>query len=281
MLLSKKKDNIFGPSDKLILRDEQERNSTLTPEPPKDRMDARSIDQDEIRYFDDLANDWWDEKGPFAALQAMTPARVNYITKHAARLLSRDIDMPLKGLSILDIGCGGGLLAEPLARLGANVTGIDASHGAISAAQNHAERAGLAINYQAIAAEDLAETGQSFDIVIASEVIEHVHSRPDFLSTMARFGHAADPTLVVLTTINRSVAGVALVKYAAEYVLKLAPKGTHDPKKFVRPEELKAEAAQAGIILDDVTGIRPSLRNGFSLGGPPAMNYAVCGLIQR
>lgn len=243
-------------------------------------VNGRSVDRDEITYFDNLAHEWWDEKGPFAALQAMTPARVQYISRHATRLLGTDFNAPLTGVRILDIGCGGGLLAEPLARLGAEVTGIDASHGAITAAQDHAARAGLNIAYNAIAAEDLAERDMRFDIIIASEVIEHVHSRPDFLATMAKFGHEDLPSMVVLTTINRSLAGVALVKYAAEYVLKLAPKGTHDPKKFVRPSELKAEAAEAGIILDDVTGITPSLTGGFRLGGPPAMNYAVAGLIK-
>lgn len=247
----------------------------------KNHINAASIDGDEINYFEGLASHWWDEKGPFAALQAMTPARVQYINKHASRLLGLNIDDALKGVSILDIGCGGGLLAEPLARLGANVTGIDASEGAITAAKAHAERAGLTINYDAISAEKLSETNVSFDIIIASEVIEHVQSRPDFLATMAQFGHKKKPSMIVLTTINRSVAGVGLAKYAAEYVLNLAPKGTHDPKKFVRPSELKSEAAQAGIMIDDITGIRPSFKDGFTLGGPPIINYAACGLLQN
>ena len=244
-------------------------------------LNSASIDQDEISYFDNLANVWWDERGPFAALQAMTPARVSYINRHATRLLGTSLDAPLNGLRVLDIGCGGGILAEPLARLGADVLGIDASQGAIHAATEHAARSGLSITYQAITAEELSQSGVSFDIIIASEVIEHVQSRQEFLETMASFGHADKPSMVILTTINRSLAGVALVKYAAEYVLNLAPKSTHDPKKFVRPSELKHEAATAGIIIDDITGIRPSLKNGFSLGGPPAMNYAAAGLINR
>ena len=244
-------------------------------------VDSTSIDRDEISYFENLASDWWDEKGPFATLQAMTPARVNYIKRQTTRLLVSNLDIPLEGMRILDIGCGGGILAEPLARLGADVTGIDASHGAINTAQDHAERSGLTITYQAISAEDLAKTSVTFDIIIASEVIEHVQSRPEFLQTMAMFGHTDKPSMVILTTINRSLAGVALVKYAAEYVLNLAPKGTHDPKKFVQPSELKREAASAGIIIDDITGIRPSLKNGFALGGPPVMNYAASGLVQH
>lgn len=281
MLLFNKKHNIVGPSDKLIPPNEQERNAKLASKQHKDGMTAASIDAEEISYFDNLASDWWDEKGPFEALQAMTPARVNYIIKHAARLLGSAIDAPLEGLNILDIGCGGGLLAEPLARLGAHVTGIDASEGAIMAAKDHAGRAGLNIDYRAITAEELAESGAQFDVIIASEVIEHVQSRPDFLETMARFGHKNKASMVILTTINRSLAGVGLAKYAAEYVLNLAPKGTHDPKKFVRPSELKSEAAKAGIIIDDITGIRPSLKEGFTLGGPPLINYAACGILQN
>jgi len=245
------------------------------------RASMSSVDPNEIGHFETLASTWWDDQGPFAALQAMTPARVRYITSHAARLLHQPQSSPLQGLDILDIGCGGGLLAEPLARLGAKVTGIDASEGAIAAARDHAERAGLTITYDHITAEDLADRGLSFDIIIASEVVEHVSDRRGFLATMARFGHADAPSMAVLTTINRSLAGVALVKYAAEYVLNLAPKGTHDPAKFVKPSELRAEARDAGIDLDDITGIHPRLGGGFRLGGLPLMNYAAAGLIRR
>jgi 2-polyprenyl-6-hydroxyphenyl methylase/3-demethylubiquinone-9 3-methyltransferase len=253
----------------------------LASRPQNDDLDAASVDRDEINHFEALAAEWWNEKGPFAALQAMTPARVRYITQHAIRLLGRPLENPLQDLAILDIGCGGGILAEPLARLGGKVAGIDASQSAISAAKDHAARTGLDIDYQAILAEDLAETGLCFDIIIASEVIEHVQSRPEFLRTMASFGHKDRPSMAVFTTINRSLPGVILAKYAAEYVLNLAPKGTHDPKKFVRPSELKAEAAQAGITIDDVTGIRPSLRDGFALGGGAMINYAASGLLQN
>ena len=245
------------------------------------KTQASSVDDAEIGYFDALSQDWWDEHGPFAALQAMTPARVQYITQHAARLLNTDISAPLRGITILDIGCGGGLLAEPLARLGAEVTGIDASQGAIAAAADHADRGGLKVNYQHITAEALAATKVTFDMVIASEVIEHVQDRPSFLRTMAQFGHADKPTAIVLTTINRSIPGVLLAKYAAEYLLRLAPKGTHDPAKFVRPSELRAEAIGAGIDLDDMIGIRPSLNGGFALAGAPIVNYAASGLVRH
>ena len=245
-----------------------------------------SVDAEEIAYFDDLADKWWDPAGPFAALQRMTPARVAYIRRHARRLLTTETGQPstpLSGLTILDIGCGGGLLAEALQRLGASVTGIDAGAEAIAAARRHAAASGLDIDYRAVTAESLADEGEVFDIIIASEVIEHVADRPAFLATMARFGKPDGTSMVVLTTINRSLPGVVLGKYAAEYLLRLAPRGAHDPKRFVRPEELRREARDAGINIDDITGIQPSLFGGgmpaFSLGGPPLINYAATGLI--
>ena len=246
---------------------------------------AASVDADEIRYFDGLSDQWWDPAGPFAALQAMTPARVDYIRRHASRLLTTPKEIGagrrLDGLNILDIGCGGGLLAEPLCRLGASITGIDAGHEAIDAARHHAEMSGLDIQYRNITAEDLAETDVEFDIIIASEVIEHVLDMPEFLATMAKFGRKDSPSMVVLTTINRSLPGVVFGKYAAEYLLGLAPKGAHDPKRFVKPEELRAAASAAGIHLDDITGIQPSILGGFRVGGPPLINYAAAGVINQ
>ena len=248
------------------------------------RANGDSVDAEEIAYFDDLADDWWDPAGPFAALQRMTPARVAYIRRHASRLLTVGTPpAPLAGLTILDIGCGGGLLAEPLQRLGASVTGIDAGTEAIAAARRHAAISGLDIDYRAVTAEALADEGGVFDIIIASEVIEHVADRPAFLATMARFGKPDGSSMVVLTTINRSLPGVVLGKYAAEYLLRLAPKGAHDPRRFVRPEELRREARDAGINIDDITGIQPALFGGgmlqFRLGGPALINYAATGLI--
>jgi 2-polyprenyl-6-hydroxyphenyl methylase/3-demethylubiquinone-9 3-methyltransferase len=266
------------------------RSSTFNP------PDAASVDAAEIGHFDALSSRWWDEGGPFAALQAMTPARVRYIRQHCARLLNRPIGAPLDGVSVLDIGCGGGLLAEPLARLGAVVTGIDASSGAIAAATDHAARSGVKVTYSHTSAEELAKTADGFDVIIASEVIEHVQDRQQFLSTVASLGHKKAPSMVVITTINRSLAGVALGKYAAEYLLCLVPRGTHDAGKFVKPSELKVEADTAGIDIDDITGIRPrlcsgsffggsffghSVFGGFTLGGPPVVNYAASGLVRR
>ena len=265
-----------------------------------------TIDVDEIRHFDAMATDWWDEDGAFRALHRLTPTRINYICQQVARFRPDIKDAPLSGLNILDIGCGGGLLAEPLTRLGAKVTAIDMSAAAIAIAKDHAKKMRLNIRYLQKSAEDLAAKEQGYDIVIASEVIEHVQNRKIFLEAIAQLGQGAGANmganmggcvgaggcagvgadidaninLAIITTINRTIPATILAKYAAEYVLKLAPIGTHEPKKFISPQSLRKEAAKAGIILDDITGIRPSLQTGFTLGGPPIINYAATGIIK-
>ena len=243
-----------------------------------------TIDADEIRHFDKMAADWWDEDGTFRALHRLTPTRISYICQQVARFRPDigDAEAPLSDLNIVDIGCGGGLLAEPLTRLGAQVTAIDMSAAAIKIAQNHAENMGLNIRYLKMSTEDLAAKEQGFDVVIASEVIEHVADRKFFLGAMAKLGQdSAKQSLAIITTINRTIFATIFAKYAAEYVLKLAPIGTHEPRKFVSPTSLRAEAAEVGIILDDITGIRPSLRNDFALGGPPIINYAAAGITPK
>lgn len=264
----------------------------------------KSIDQREVAHFDQ-AHAWWDEGGAFAGLHRLTLPRLAYIRQQVLRyglapVSSKPRKKPLlAGLRVVDIGCGGGLLCEPLARLGADVVGIDLSKTAIATAQAHAEASGLAgyIKYAAISSRQLAASklGEGgFDIVIASEVIEHVADRRAFLADMAALGggsrsgrgRAGDdgskkfsPSIAIFTTINRNLASIVLAKYAAEYILRLAPKGSHQAGKFVRPADLRREARAAGIAIDDVTGIRPSVLHGFVLGGPPIINYAAAGLI--
>ena len=251
-----------------------------------------TIDADEIRHFDKMAADWWDEDGTFRALHRLTPPRINYICQQVARFRPNIKDTPLSGLNIVDIGCGGGLLAEPLTRLGAKVTAIDMSAPAIEIAKDHAKKMRLKIRYLKTSAENLAKKEKGFDIVIASEVIEHVQNRKIFLEAIAKLGQGAGgcagvganingQSLAIITTINRTIPATILAKYAAEYILKLAPIGTHEPKKFISPQSLRKEAAKAGIILDDITGIRPSLQTGFTLGGPPIINYAATGIITQ
>ena len=239
-----------------------------------------TADQTEIDNFAALSDQWWDQKGPMAPLHAFTPVRIDYILQSIGRFfpIKTGTKPSLAGLKILDIGCGGGLLAEPMARLGAEVTGIDVTTPAISAAKIHAESMQLAIDYQVITAEDLAASGAKFDVIYASEVIEHVADRPLFVKAIATM--LAPNGVVVITTINRSLPALVFAKFALEYIVRLVPAGTHDPRKFVRPAELRAEFAAAGIVLDDTTGFAPCPGGGFMPIGSLAINYAASGGFQ-
>ena len=236
-----------------------------------------TADQTEIDNFSTISDQWWDQKGPMAPLHAFTPVRIDYILQSIGRFfpMKTGAKPSLVGLKILDIGCGGGLLAEPMARLGAEVTGIDVTAPAISAAKIHAESMQLAIDYQVITAEDLAASGAKFDVIYASEVIEHVADRPLFVKAIATM--LAPNGVVVITTINRSLPALVFAKFALEYIVRLVPAGTHDPRKFVRPAELRAEFAATGIALDDMTGFAPCPGGGFMPIGSLAINYAASG----
>lgn len=236
-----------------------------------------TADQTEIDNFAALSDQWWDQKGPMAPLHAFTPVRIDYILQSIGRFfpIKTGQKLSLAGLKILDIGCGGGLLSEPMARLGAEVTGIDVTAPAISAAKIHAESMQLAIDYQVITAEDLAASSAKFDVIYASEVIEHVADRPLFVKAIATM--LAPNGVVVITTINRSLPALVFAKFALEYIVRLVPAGTHDPRKFVRPAELRAEFAAAGIVLDDMTGFAPCPGGGFMPIGSLAINYAASG----
>ena len=236
-----------------------------------------TADQTEIDNFAALSDQWWDQKGPMAPLHSFTPVRIDYILQTIGRFfpMKKGAKPSLAGVKILDIGCGGGLLAEPMARLGAEVTGIDVTAPAISAAKIHAESMQLAIDYQVITAEDLAASCAKFDVIYASEVIEHVADRPLFVKAIATM--LAPNGVVVITTINRSLPALVFAKFALEYIVRLVPAGTHDPRKFVRPTELRAEFAAAGIVLDDMTGFAPCPGGGFMPIGSLAINYAASG----
>jgi len=210
-------------------------------------MPATSIDPDEIARFDRLAWTWWDERGPMRALHAMNPARLSWIRDEVVRQLHRDPKETriLAGLDALDIGCGGGLLSEPLARLGAKVTGIDPAAENIGVAKRHAEASGLAIEYQASTLEETVAAGASFDLVFAMEVIEHVADLPSFMRDCAR---ALRPGgMLLMSTLNRTLRSFALAIVGAEYVLRWLPRGTHSWDKFVTPGELAEEMREAGL----------------------------------
>jgi len=214
-----------------------------------------------------------------APLHAFAPVRIDYILD-SVRRIGTAVGGTLDRLRVLDIGCGGGILAEPMARLGGQVTGIDATPEAIEAAKTHAIATDLAIDYRCITAEALAETGARYDIIYASEVIEHVTDRHLFAASIATM--LAPGGTVVITTINRTLASFALAKVALEYVFRTVPAGTHDPSRFVRPAELRAEFAAVGIQLDDMTGFAPLPArriggNGFIRVGSLAINYGASG----
>lgn len=212
-----------------------------------------TIDPDEISHFAKDSDQWWDENGPFAPLHRLNPVRMAFIrdavTAHYAR--AADTLSPLKGLKVLDIGCGGGLVCEPLARMGADVTGIDADAVAIAAANRHAEAAGVSVNYLVESTDTLKG---AYDVVLALEIVEHVASVDNFVDEVV--GLCKPGGLIIFSTLNRTPKSFALGIVAAEYILRWVPAGTHNWKKFVRPSELGAPLRCAGAMPKDIKGLR-------------------------
>jgi 2-polyprenyl-6-hydroxyphenyl methylase/3-demethylubiquinone-9 3-methyltransferase len=213
-----------------------------------------TVDPAEIERFSRIAEEWWDPAGKFAPLHRLNPVRLGYIRDRAARHWQRDaLSAPLNGLSALDIGCGGGLLSEPLARLGAEVTGIDAAERNIATARLHAAGQELAIDYRDTTAETLAESGAQFDIVLALEIVEHVADVDLFLRSCGRL--AKPGGLVFLSTLNRTAKAWALAIAGAEYVLRWLPRGTHDWRKFLKPSEVVRGLRGGGVEAQEIVGV--------------------------
>lgn len=202
-----------------------------------------TINPEEVEKFSRIADEWWDPKGKFAPLHRINPLRIEYIKQQV--LLHQK---PLAGLSLLDIGCGGGLIAEPMTTLGATVTAIDASEKNIAVAGLHAEKSGLAIDYQCMTAEALAAQGNTFDVVLALEIIEHVANVELFIQSVMQLIKPGG--IAILSTMNRTAKAYALAIVGAEYVLRWLPTGTHDWHKFVKPSEMKhAIEANGGCVI--------------------------------
>ncbi len=221
---------------------------------------SASVDPEEVAKFAALAEDWWDPDGKFAPLHRLNPLRLTFIRDRIAAHKGRDAlsERPLAGLRVLDIGCGGGLLCEPLARLGAQVAGIDAAEANVAAAARHATLSGLDIDYrhstaEALAADALSPGGDRFDLVLNMEVVEHVADVAAFLEASAAL--VAPGGAMALATLNRTPKSFALAIVGAEYFLRWLPRGTHDWRKFLRPSELVAALRGAGLDTRELTGV--------------------------
>ncbi len=216
---------------------------------------ASSATASEIAKFTALADQWWDPNGPFRPLHKFNPARIRLIRDRLAAHFGRapEDPTPFSGLSLLDIGCGGGLVAEPMSRLGFAVTGIDAGEENVGVAHVHAQRLGLPITYETAGPEGLAGRGLRFDVVLAMEVVEHVDDVPAFFRSAA--GLLAPGGMLIAATLNRTLKSLALAKIGAEYVLRWVPAGTHDWRKFLRPHELASHLRGAGLSLTALTGL--------------------------
>ena len=244
------------------------------PAPPGGPAAEGSVDAGEIARFEALAETWWDPDGPMRPLHAMAPVRIGFVRDRAAAAYGRDIatDKPFAGLSLLDIGCGGGLMAEPMARLGFAVTAIDAAEKSIAVATRHAAQMGLAIDYRAEPVEAVAAAGRRFDVVLALEVVEHVADLDAFLA--AAVAATRPGGLMVLSTLNRTAKAFALAIVGVEYVLGWLPRGTHDWRKFVQPAELSASLRHAGARVTELSGLAYSPLSGrWSLSRDLGVNY--------
>jgi 2-polyprenyl-6-hydroxyphenyl methylase/3-demethylubiquinone-9 3-methyltransferase len=233
-----------------------------------------TLDEREVERFRALAAKWWDPEGEFAPLHAIGPERLRFLREQLVRHFARDGNAarPLEELRIADIGCGGGLVSEPLARLGASVTGIDPAEENVAAARAHAADSGLEIDYRAARVEDLAAEGAQFDAVIALEVVEHVPDVPAFIGVCAQVLRPGG--MMLLSTINRTARAFALAIVGAEYVLRWLPRGTHQWDRFVTPEELGDALRGSGLRVVETRGLtfNPLTRE-WRLSDDTGVNY--------
>ncbi|WP_158815259.1 bifunctional 2-polyprenyl-6-hydroxyphenol methylase/3-demethylubiquinol 3-O-methyltransferase UbiG [Methylocapsa sp. S129] len=238
---------------------------------------SSSVDPADVARFDAIGDDWWNPSGSMRALHRINPLRIAWLRDLIIRhfkTLAQAGELPLAGLTILDIGCGAGLLAEPLARLGADVTGLDPAPGNIEVARRHAAETGARLSYRAATLEQLADESPSFDVVLAMEVVEHVRDMPSFVGTAC--GLVRPGGLFVASTLNRTLKSFVLAIVGAEYILRWVPQGTHRWEQFVTPEELSGafrsaglrEAARAGMVYDP-------LRAAWLISRDMGVNYMI------
>ena len=240
------------------------------------RSRADTVDEDEVARFSRLSGEWWDARGPMAALHKFNPVRLAYIRDRVTGHFRRDATRldSLAGLRILDIGCGGGILAEPLARLGAAVVGVDPSESNIAVARRHADQSQLTIDYRNDSAEALAAANETFDVVLAMEVVEHVTDLKLFIDTAAAMVKADG--LLFVATLNRTIKSFALAIVGAEFILRWLPRGTHQWDKFVTPNELEIAIEQSSLRITGETGVIYNLlADRWQLSSDMDVNYIV------
>jgi 2-polyprenyl-6-hydroxyphenyl methylase / 3-demethylubiquinone-9 3-methyltransferase len=220
-----------------------------------DTLTGQTVDPAEVARFSRMSKEWWNPRGKFKPLHKFNPVRLRYVKDVVCARFGRDpkSPKPFEGLRFLDIGCGGGLLSEPMARLGAEVVGVDPSAMNIGVARLHAEESGLDIDYRQGIAEDLAGANERFDVILNMEVVEHVADVPLYLQTCA--GMVKPGGLMVVATINRTPKAMMLAIVGAEYVLRWLPKGTHQYEKLVRPDEIRGPLESAGMAIEETTGV--------------------------
>jgi 2-polyprenyl-6-hydroxyphenyl methylase/3-demethylubiquinone-9 3-methyltransferase len=235
---------------------------------------ASTVLPDEVAKFSAIADEWWDPAGKFRPLHKFNPERIRYVRDHLAAHFGRDpkTPKPFAGLRLIDVGCGGGLISEPMTRLGFRVTGIDASEKNVAVAAVHAERMALTIDYRAASPEQLAAQGETFDAVLILEVVEHVADVTAFLAAASAL--VAPGGVLVAATINRTLKAFALAKVGAEYVMRWLPPGTHDFSKFVRPSELAGGLRAGGLTVADVAGMNYDVfKDAWRIGRDLDVNY--------
>ncbi|MGQ7794290.1 bifunctional 2-polyprenyl-6-hydroxyphenol methylase/3-demethylubiquinol 3-O-methyltransferase UbiG [Faunimonas sp. B44] len=232
-----------------------------------------NTDPQEVAKFARMADDWWNPAGKLRPLHQLNPVRLGYVRDMVCDHFGRDANArPFEGLRFVDIGCGGGLVSEPVSRLGAETVGIDPAPENVAVARLHAERSGCTIDYRATTAEALVDRGEGFDVVLALEVVEHVPDLGAFIGTCAALTRPGG--MVILATINRTMKAYALAIVGAEYVLRWLPRGTHEYGKLVRPDELGAHLTRAGLAVGNVTGIvYDPLRDRWKQSSDTDVNY--------
>ena len=238
-----------------------------------------SLDPAEVEKFSKLAAIWWDPDGKMGVLHKFNPVRIAWITEQVCARFSLDplVAEPFKGLRFLDIGCGGGLLCEPMARLGASVVGVDPAEKNIRTAQVHADEQGLAIDYRVSKAEDLAEAGEKFDVILNMEVIEHVGMPQFFVKSCCEMLRPG--SLMFVATLNRTLKSFGLAIIGAEYILRWLPKGTHQWEKFIKPEELREWLLNNGVTLKAESGVvYHPIERVWRKARDMGVNYMVVGL---